>query len=643
MSEETESQGAREFMPGQATAKANEAALAQDSAARQRGTTQVVGRSEEPVAPRAPGDPDWEAAEAVLTELLFAPEGRSDPYPRYEKLRSLDSAHQSQLLGGWALVGYDDVNAALRDPRLGRRYGYTNDLLRPGWELEPSLVHLADSLLMVDGEVHSHLRRAVARSFTPKTVAALRPKVEQVVAELAAPLLQAGEGDMLDAIGYPLPAEVIAVLLGVPSSDIPTFRQWARDLVATLELGASEEEIKRANAADAAFRDYFIDLLALKRRKPADDLLSALVATEGQEEGLSALECVNVAMQLFVAGFETTTNTIGNAAIALASQPEQISLLHEAPENYSHLSDEILRFCGPVHVLARRAFEPTVLNGHIPVREDEFVLVFPAAANRDPSQFPSPQRLDLTRRDVRPVSFGGGLHYCVGAALARLEIEVCFRYLLDRIEAIELTGETPFLDRLTLVGPRALPVRLVPRKDSRAKVAMSSQRLAQISEPKEASYGQGGVLVAREQAEACPLAPSGVLEGIVATLATAPFFATAGAEVLRRLAETAYGTVFRPGEMLMAQGASSPNCYVIQEGEVEVSRSGEIVAVLGAGDVVGEMGVLFGSSRSASVKAVSDVVALSLSAKRLLEIGQENPRFLESMKEMASQRGMVSA
>ncbi len=581
-------------------------------------------------------------AEEVLTELFFTKEGRQDPYPRYKLLREMDPVHFSEAIGALVLTRYDDVVAATRDPRLERGFELTREIVDPSWRKHASLVHLSRSMLMEDGERHARLRRAVSRSFTPKVVAALRPAVEQLVAELVDPFVAASGGDFMAEVAFPLPAAVIAALLGVPQGDLAPFRDWATKLVATLELGASEEELLVADAADAALRDFFVDVVAAKRRNPGDDLLSALAAGEGSEEGLSASECIGMAVQLLVAGFETTTNTMGNAVLAFAKQPEQIALLHEDPERYRVLPEEILRHSGSVHLLGRIATEATVLNGTVEVPAGQPVVALLAAANRDPGRFPDPDRLDCRRTDVRPTTFGGGLHYCVGAALARLELECCFARLLEQVDGLEVTGPVEMLDRLTLFGPRVLPLAAISRKsDTRGGMPRASS----VELPPGEQPGSHEVIaegrIARQLADANPISDGPSLLRIRGSLKRARFLAGASEDALNRLAQSAYVAVFRPGEILMSEGDASSNCYLLAEGEVEIRKSGSVVAVVGADEVVGEVGALFGTARSATVVATSDVVAWSLSRERLFELGEENPGLLEDMRAQAAWRGLL--
>ncbi len=410
-----------------------------------------------------------DAAEAVLLELLDTPEGRRAPYPRYHRLRELSPVHRSPSLGMWFLTRYADCSAALRDPRFGKDYArQMESRFGPGWREHPSLVRGERMLINLDGSDHSRLRKLVVKAFTRRTIDALRPRIERAVNELLDPFAEAGGGDILGALAFPMPVTVIGELLGVPEADRPPFRKWVVDLTATFEMKPTAEQMAAADEATQQVRRYFDELIEEKRRRPDDALLSRLVHLEADGERLSQDELGNMASLIFNAGFETTTNLIGNGLLGLLRHPDQMALLRERPELIPTLPDELLRYDGTAQMAIRDAHADVEIGGaSIPAGSTVFVVL--GAANHDPSEFPNPDAIDACRGRFRPLSFGGGAHFCLGASLARAEIEITFRNLLERFEAIELRGEPRFRDRLTLRGLETLEVavRSGPRRDLR--------------------------------------------------------------------------------------------------------------------------------------------------------------------------------
>lgn len=602
-----------------------------------------------------------DAVAAAERALLATPEGRSDPYPHYRTLRAHAPVHRSPVANGWLLSRYDDCHAVLRDPRFLRGYAESMDYRSSDWRHRPALAAGERSMLNMDGPEHMRLRKLVVRSFTPRTVERLRPRIEQFVDELLDLLAQKGGGDLMSELAFPLPVRVIGELLGVPEEDQPPFRQRIQALTAIFEVSATRDMLDDADVAQLESDAYFAELIDHKRSHPGDDLLSTLLTGE-EGDRLTAAELGTLALLLFAAGFETTTNLIGNAMVGLLAHPDQMALLRASPEYFAGLPDELLRYDGTVQITARLATEAVEVGGTvIPAGEPVFPLV--GAANRDPARFEHPEELDVTRSDVRPLTFGGGVHFCLGAALARAETEIVFRKVLERFAHIELAGEAPFRDRLTLRGPVEVPLRLeeaarATHPDAAATPSRSPARPPRSPEPAAPAGATPGSVAVRP-GEALPLRPGGGDErawqaafrerleaappanvdvaGVAALLGRVPLFSGCTAEELADLAATTYPLAFDTGDVLCAEGAASPECYVIAEGEASVLVEGAEIATVGADDVVGERGVLLQARRNATVVARSHLVTYAISRERLVRLAHSSPSVRHGM-EAALQR-----
>ena len=400
--------------------------------------------------------------EAIVHDLFLTTEGRRNPYPYYDRLRDVAPVYRSSTVNAWLLTRYDDCWTTLRDPRLGR--GYASQMEgRHGadWRRHPSLASHEHSLIGVHGPAHTRLRRSVSKAFTRRRVDELRPAIERAVDALLEPLAVRGGGEILDAIAFPLPVAVIGELLGVPEAERMQFRHLVRATTAAFETLPTPEQLADADAAHATIHAYFARLIAEKRRRPGADLLSALAQADGDDR-LTDDELVSLAAILFAGGFETTTNLIGNGLLGVLAHPEQMTLLREDPSLYAGVAEELLRYDGTVQVSSRHALEPVQI-GDVTIPAGESIVPVLGAGNHDPARFAEPHRLDVRRTNVEPLSFGGGVHYCLGAALARVETEIVFRALLERFDSIALDGRPPrFRDRLTLRGLESLHVVVRP-------------------------------------------------------------------------------------------------------------------------------------------------------------------------------------
>jgi cytochrome P450 len=399
------------------------------------------------------GDPDL-----IVGELLMSPEGRADPYPRYRFLRERAPVHRSEL-GMWIVSRYDDCAAVLKDPRFNKDYARQNDSrIGPHWRDHVSLTDGERYMVNLDGAQHERLRRLVAKTFTTRTVAALRPKIESTVTGLLDPVAEAGGGNLLEALAFPLALSVIGEMLGVPETDQHQFPRLVRDILAVFETRPSDEQLATADSAQLQFRSYFQSLIADKRRAPKDDLLSELIGMEDEGDRLADEELWALATLLFGAGFETTAHQICNGMLAILDHPAELAKLRADPALCHKLPDELLRYEGTAQLTVRVA-TADVSIGDALIRNGETVLVLLGAANRDPARFTAPDSLNVTRPNVRPLSFGGGVHFCLGAVLARTEVEIVSSMLLARFHSLELRGGRPrFRDRLTLRGLESLDV-----------------------------------------------------------------------------------------------------------------------------------------------------------------------------------------
>ncbi len=580
---------------------------------------------------------DEVAAESIVRELFFTPEGRSDPYPRYHRLRDLAPVFHSETLQSWLLTRYDDCKAALRDPRLEKHFAESLDVRAPGWRARPGLQWSARTMLNLDGPAHTRLRRLVVREFTPRTVEVLRPQVEAMVDELLDSIVEHGVGELMDELAFRLPIAVVGTLLGVPAEDRPQFRELTQALTAVFELGASHDMLDAADAAVLRCNAYFDALIEERRARPRDDLLSRLLAQDANEDRapdepdrLTNEELNTLAALLFLAGFETTTNLIGNGMISLLSQPDQMEALRARPELAANVADELLRHDGTVQLAGRFATTDVAFSGTtIPAGDSIFVML--GAANRDPDRYPEPDRIDFTREKAQPLAFGGGVHLCLGAPLARLELEIVFRKLAERFESIELGGELPpHRDRLTLRAPTAVPLKFRTRAAA-ADGAGLAARPAGDDTQWRIDYRrhldeQTGDLDDAERAER------------IALLRRVPFFAPCTPGDLETLAATAYPISFDAGEHLCVEGTEAPDCYVIAAGGADIVIAGARVATVGADDVVGERGLLLDAPRAATVTATSHMITYAISRELLQRVLDASPDVAAAMRAEVERR-----
>ena len=406
--------------------------------------------------------------ERVRTGVAFNPLDRrfqQDPYPTYRRLLAKDPFHRTVMMGGWVLSRHRDISAVLRD----NRFMVDNRKL-PTWEkqraeaLRQGLMSEEEiesrPMLVLDPPDHTRLRALVNRAFTPRTVESLRPRVESIVEEHLDRAARAGSMDVIRDLAYPLPVIVIAEMLGIPTKDREQFKRWSDDVVRTLGV-ASAEDMRRSNQAGRELRAYFATIAEERWREPREDLLSALLAAEQDGDKLSIDEVFSMATLLLVAGNETTTNLIGNGLLALLRHPEQYHALRDDPSLAGTAVEELLRYDSPVQMTARFTLEDVDMGeGHV-IRAGQQAFLLLAAGNHDPEEYVEPERLDITRQDNRHLSFSNGIHYCLGAPLARLEGQIALPALVRRFPDMQLASERlEWGDNIILRGMKSMPVVL---------------------------------------------------------------------------------------------------------------------------------------------------------------------------------------
>ena len=385
------------------------------------------------------------------------PEFRQNPYPTYQRLRTEDPVHSSMLPGVWVLSRYADVVMALRDPRFGRAdaEGFWRERLGDG----PAHNIVTKWMLFRDPPDHTRLRTLVNKAFTPRAIENLRPRVQEIVDELLDAVQLDGGMDLVAAFAYPLPVLVICEMLGVPAKDREIFKNWSGDLARILDPILTPEIVERGHALMADMSDYFRDLIAHLRKHPQGSLLDAMIAAEEAGDRLTEEELLANCILLFGAGHETTVNLIGNGTLALLRHPDQAAKLRQNPTLIENAVEECLRHDSPVQMTGRQLKEEVEIDGRrLQVGERVFTLI--GSANRDSNQFPDPDRFDIARTDNRHLAFGHGIHFCLGASLARLEGQLALGTLVRRLPGLKLKTDAPqWRDAFTLRGLQTLPVK----------------------------------------------------------------------------------------------------------------------------------------------------------------------------------------
>ncbi|MDX3215545.1 cytochrome P450 [Streptomyces sp. ME02-6991-2B] len=393
----------------------------------------------------------------------WSPRFVADPYPAYARLREQGRAHWFEPSGQWLIPHFADVSALLRDRRLGRTYlhRFTHEEFgrtAPPPEHEPFTTLNGNGLLDLEAPDHTRIRRLVSKAFTPRTVERLTPTVQRLAGELVERLVAEGGGDLVATVAEPLPVAVIAEMLGIPVADRHLLRPWSADIVGMFELNPSQEAAGKAVRASQEFSAYLRELIAERRRTPGEDLISALIAAHDEGDRLSEQEMVSTCVLLLNAGHEATVNTTANGWWTLFRHPEQLARLRAAPQELLPTAiEELLRFDTPLQMFERWVLDDIEVGGTVIPRGSEVALLF-GSANRDPERFADPDRLDLSRADNPHITFGAGIHYCLGAPLARIELAASFTALLRRAPRLELTAEPAWNEGYVIRGLRELRV-----------------------------------------------------------------------------------------------------------------------------------------------------------------------------------------
>lgn len=411
----------------------------------------------------------WEILESGVSFDLTSESVLADPYPTYRRLREKDPIHRMRLVDGWAVTRYEDVEQILLDHQRFSNWGagagdriYTRDR----------------SMLDLDPPDHTRLRSLVSKAFTPRSVTALKPRIEEIVGELLDGVDGERQFDLIDSFAFPLPVIVIAEMLGVPAQDLEQFKEWSNDIVVSLEPVQTREQRERFRRSEQELYEYFEGIIEQRRQDPQDDLVSALLAAEEEGDRLSHGELLATLLLLLVAGNETTRNLIGNGMLALLRNPEELNRLKEQPELIDSAIDELLRYDSPVQLDGRTLVEDVEMGGKR-MRAGQQVVAVVGAANRDPAAFTEPNRLDIGRQEKSHISFGRGIHHCLGASLAKLEGKIAFASLLERFSTIELAAVPQQRRQVVLRGVENLLVEVGRPVSVASAGAEKAQELAQ--------------------------------------------------------------------------------------------------------------------------------------------------------------------
>ncbi|HEY3208790.1 MAG TPA: cytochrome P450 [Actinomycetota bacterium] len=410
--------------------------------------------------------PEGIEQQVTARELGFAPWDVSfvaNPYPVYATLREGHPVLYDEATDHWLISRYDDVNALLRDRRFGRSYVHVASPAEMGRPEEPEWHApfwwlIRNGILDMEPPDHTRVRKLVSKAFTPRLVEGLKPHIQRVMDGLVDEVSGAGEKDLITAIAEPLPVAVIAQMLGVPESDRHLLRPWSAEICLMYELNPSDDYARRAVRASEQFAEYLRTLSRERQAHPTDDLISALAQVVDAGERLTEGELIGTCVLLLNAGHEATVNVTGNGWWALFRNPDQLALLRSDHSLIPRAVEELMRYDTPLQMFERWVLEDFELHGnHIP-KGAELGLLF-GSANHDPAVFEGPDELDITRRDNPHVSFGAGIHFCLGAPLARVELAASFGTLLRRLPYMELAEEPEWKDAYIIRGLKELRVR----------------------------------------------------------------------------------------------------------------------------------------------------------------------------------------
>ncbi len=401
---------------------------------------------------------------AALGYAPASPAFVADPYPVLARLRAEGPLAYDAATNQWLISHHAEVNALLRDRRLGRSYLHvaTHEAFGrtppPAWQA-PFAASQRAQLIDMEPPDHTRLRRLVSTAFTPRRVGGMRPLIEEVVEGLVSRAAATGEFDLLADVIEPLPVTVIAAMLGIPEADRHLLRPWSADMTMMFELDATDADQRRAVQATVEFTEYVRGVVRARRAAPGDDLLSELAAVAEGSDHLSEDELIGTAILLLNAGHEASVNGAGNAWRTLFLHPAALARLRAEPNLAASAVEELLRYDTPAPMFERWVLEDIDVAGVTVPRGQELALLF-ASANRDEAVFPDADAVRLDRSPNPHLAFGAGIHFCLGAPLARLEMQILFRSIVERLPTIELTAEPRFKPRFVLRGLEALPVRI---------------------------------------------------------------------------------------------------------------------------------------------------------------------------------------
>ena len=390
----------------------------------------------------------------------FDPAFRANPYPYYDALRMHDPVHTTEF-GMVVLTRYEDVTTTLKSADFSRdieKYSTqaSSEARQARRDRQESRTK---SILNLDPPDHTRLRRIVSKSFTPSAMERLRPRIQQLVDNVLDRAQNTGTLELIDDLAFPVPFQVISELLDMPTDRADELREWSQIITNSLEPTATDDDLVSSEDAIAQLVPYLTLIIEDRRKHLSDDMLSSLITAEESGEQMTTEELMAFVVLLYIAGHETTVNLIGNGTLALLKNPEQLAFIHNNGLTQSHI-DELLRFDGPVQHTVRVPLIPVhymVDNEQITVQPGTMVLTSLGGANHDPSMFENPNDLQLNRANSnRHMAFASGIHYCLGASLAKLETEIAIGSLIKRFAQIEIVGTPSWRDRLTIRGVNQL-------------------------------------------------------------------------------------------------------------------------------------------------------------------------------------------
>ncbi|WP_055492116.1 cytochrome P450 [Streptomyces sp. TP-A0356] len=404
---------------------------------------------------------------AARSDLAFDPWDPAfvaDPYPAYAELRARGRVHYYEPTDQWLVPHHADVSALLRERRLGRTYQHRfthEDFGRTAPPPEHEPFHTLNDHGMLDLEPpdHTRIRRLVSKAFTPRTVERLTPYVRGLADDLVSRLVEAGGGDLLTDVAEPLPVAVIAEMLGVPEADRAQLRPWSADICGMYELNPSQETARQAVRASVEFSAYLRELIALRRKEPGEDLVSGLIAAYDEGDRLTEQEMISTCVLLLNAGHEATVNATVNGWWALFRHPDQLAALRADHGLVPSAVEELMRYDTPLQLFERWVLDDIEIDGTSIPRGAEVAMLF-GSANHDPAVFTDPESLDLTRADNPHISFSAGIHYCIGAPLARIELAASMTALLEKAPTLRLAAEPERKPNFVIRGLEGLSVEV---------------------------------------------------------------------------------------------------------------------------------------------------------------------------------------